>query len=157
MANLIDAMAYVCQRYPGSDLSKAKLAKILYLADWKSVLDRGQQITPIEWKFNHYGPYVDDVIDTARQGRGFEIEAGWTPFGNRRSVIRYRGATPTLAPGEKATLDDIVRRVAPLSFDAFLKLVYSTYPIVSSDRGDTLDLRALADEYQRTGLREKSS
>jgi hypothetical protein len=152
MATLKDAMAYVCSSYPGSDLSKAKLAKILYLADWKAALSGRDQITPVQWKFNHYGPYVTDVVDTARDNDGFSLVNDWTAFGNRRTVVRYAGERPELSQDERDTIDGIIQRVASMSFDAFLKLVYSTYPVVVSDRGSVLDLRRLAGDYQRSGL-----
>jgi uncharacterized protein YwgA len=153
MAALRDVMAYVCAKYPGSDLSKAKLAKILYLADWKSALEGRPQITPIIWKFNHYGPYVTDVVDVARQDHDFVLSADWTQFGNRRTIVQYKGSgAPELEKSDQDILDEIIRRVSNLSFDAFLKLVYSTYPVVVSDRGSTLDLTKLAAEYQRSGL-----
>lgn len=153
MATLRDAMAYVCSQYPGSDLSKAKLAKILYLSDWKAALAGRPQITPIEWKFNHYGPYVTDVVDTARDAEGFELVHDWTAFGNRRTIVKYNGGMPlNMGEDERETIDEIIRRVAPLSFDAFLKLVYSTYPVVVSDRGSALNLGRLAAEYKKSGL-----
>lgn len=153
MATLKDAMAYVCSKYPGSDLSKAKLAKILYLADWKSAIEGRPQITPVVWKFNHYGPYVTDVIDTARENDEFSLSTEWTLFGNRKTIVKYHGAEPnSLTDNERATIDEIVKRVAHLSFEAFLKLVYSTYPVVVSDRGSTLDLGRLAAEYRQSGL-----
>lgn len=157
MAALRDAMAYVCSRYAGSDLSKAKLAKILYLADWKTALSGRPQITPIEWKFNHYGPYVTDVVDTARDDQDFSLVDDWTAFGNKRTIVKYDSDAPiNITDDERGTLDEIVRRVSPLSFDAFLKLVYSTYPVVVSDRGSVLDLSRLAAEYQRSGLSKAS-
>lgn len=157
MATLKDAMAYVCSEYPGSDLSKAKLAKILYLADWKAALEGRSQISPIVWKFNHYGPYVTDVVDTARTDEEFSLSDEWTAFGNKRTIIKYNGEEASgLSGAEKETIDEIIKRVAPLSFDAFLKLVYSTYPVVVSDRGSTLDLSRLAAEYQRSGLTKAS-
>jgi hypothetical protein len=158
MATLRDAMAYACHVYPASDLSKAKLAKILYLADWKSALEGAPQITPVRWKFNHYGPYVTDVVDTARLSDGFSLVNDWTPFGNRRTVIKYEGKNfGDLTDQQKLVIEEIVRTVAPLNFDAFLQLVYSTYPIVTSDRGSELDLSSLAREYRRSGLAKQLS
>lgn len=153
MADLKDAMAFVCLNYPGSDLSNAKLTKILYLADWKSALSEGTQITPIEWKFNHYGPFVSDVIDVANANSAFTVSTDWTPFGNRRTLIGFKGPPPAgLSKRHAEILLEIIGKVAPLSFDAFLKLVYSTYPVVVSDRGTVLELPKLATEYQSSGL-----
>lgn len=67
-------MAYICRNYPNADdLSKGRLTKMIYLADWKSALDRGQQITPIKWKFHHFGPYVDSVHHAALDDPAFRV------------------------------------------------------------------------------------
>jgi hypothetical protein len=44
MATLGDVMAYLCEHYPHKDdLSKARLTKLVYLADWKSAIERGNR------------------------------------------------------------------------------------------------------------------
>lgn len=152
MAQLHDVMAYVCQNYPHKrELTKAKLAKIIYLADWRFAVERGEQITGIEWQFNHYGPYVSDVVDTARGRAEFTVEADRTFWGNPKEVIRCNAEfVPDLTSEEREALDVVMSRVAPLPWDPFIKLVYSTYPILVSDRGAKLNLPELAERYRAT-------
>jgi hypothetical protein len=53
MARLRDVVAYLCHEYPHKgELSKARLTKMVYLADWRSAIERGSQVTDIEWVFN---------------------------------------------------------------------------------------------------------
>jgi hypothetical protein len=40
------------------------------LTDWKSALERGEQLTNLSWEFFHYGPYVPDVIRLEEWTRG---------------------------------------------------------------------------------------
>ncbi|MEZ5576726.1 MAG: DUF4065 domain-containing protein [Candidatus Competibacteraceae bacterium] len=59
MNRLQNIMAYFGIEYPHKfELSKARLTKMIYLADWFSSLADGKKLTDIEWLFNHYGPYV---------------------------------------------------------------------------------------------------
>ena len=70
-----DLVRYIVKNYPNkNDLSKARLNKLIYLIDWKSALDNQEQISNIEWIFNHYGPYVNDIELNLRSDDRFSIE-----------------------------------------------------------------------------------
>lgn len=72
MNKLQKIIAYFCIRYPyKGELSKARLTKLVYLADWFSALIDDHQLTDIDWLFNHYGPYVDDVFEVASRSPDF--------------------------------------------------------------------------------------
>ena len=65
MARIKNVTAYLCAKYPHKDeLSKARVTKLVYLADWKSAQQNQKQLTKIDWYFHNYGPYVDAVVDT---------------------------------------------------------------------------------------------
>lgn len=152
MAELRDVMAYLIARYPSRhELSNARLTKMVYLADWKHAIEHGRQITDVRWYFDNFGPWVPDVVNTARQHPSlFAVREGWTGFGNRKTTIdlvdeAYRPAA--LDTDERASLDHVLKTTPHLSFEAFIQLVYSTYPIRKSDRYTWLDLPALAAEY----------
>ncbi len=91
-ANLLEAMAYLCKNYPHQgELSKARVNKMLYLADWKSAITRGYQITPTQWYFNWHGPYVDDVRIVAAENKDiFEMKNTYNVFGGEKQVIHVR-------------------------------------------------------------------
>jgi hypothetical protein len=123
MAELRDIVAYLCDRYPyPNELSNARLTKMIYLADWKSAIEREEQLTNLSWEFSHYGPYVPNVIRLARSEKDFEVKLGETIF--------------------------VIHSVDDKSFTEFVKLVYSTYPIVTQERYSILDLVNLAKEYK---------
>ncbi|MFG0336174.1 MAG: Panacea domain-containing protein [Maioricimonas sp. JB049] len=151
MANLRDIMTYLCEHYPyKDDLSRAKLTKLVYLADWKSAIDYGRPISDIEWYFDNYGPFVWKVWNTASENpETFEIERSENMFGNPKHVIRLTGgaAPANLEPAERAVLDHVISTTKDLGWNDFIKLVYSTYPVVSSERYSQLDLVLKAKEY----------
>lgn len=150
MDKLRDAVGYICEKYPHkNELSKARLTKMIYLADWRSAITRNEQITSIRWIFNHYGPYVEDVVNTARNDPSFEIVLTETIRGNIKELLRYQGHTnfPSLSKDDKEILDFVIETTKSHYWDQFIRLVYSTYPVLSSRRSSELDLTALAKEY----------
>ncbi|MHC6647639.1 Panacea domain-containing protein [Alteromonas sp. HB246098] len=144
-------MAYFCSNYPHkSELSKARLTKLVYLADWYSSLINDAQMTDIKWLFNHYGPYVDNITDIAKFDDDFLIEREETVYGSDKFVISYHGndVDQHLASGEIDILDAIIKKTSKMYFNEFIDFVYSTYPVSSNVRYSMLDLPLLAREYQ---------
>src|SRR5687767_14879894 len=89
MDKLTSVMAYFCARYPHKDeLSKARLTKMVYLADWRMALEHGDQITDIQWIFNHYGPYVHDVEDRAKESPLFKVRSTVNAYGSPAEIIQ---------------------------------------------------------------------
>lgn len=151
MADLKDIIAYYCKQYPHkAELSKARLTKMVYLADWKSAIDRGKQVSNIQWVYNHYGPYVDDVANVAQSDSIFDIQSTTNMFGGNKEVVRLKSEnySPSITNAEKSILDHIISITSTKYWNTFMELVYSTYPILKSPKYSSLDLVALAKEYQ---------
>lgn len=147
---LHDVIAYFCANYPFPDeLSKARLTKMVYLADWRMAIDSGRQITDIEWVFNHYGPYVRVIERVAVSSPDFEVESGTNVFGAPKETIRVREGVnwPSLIAEEQEALDFVIEATEQLTFADFLSLVYSTYPVKTSAKYEHLDLPSLASQY----------
>jgi hypothetical protein len=149
MAKTSDVIVYLCASYPHkSELSKARLTKLVYLADWMSAQERGRQMTSIIWYFHNYGPYVDDVIEEARLDPRVQCETTSTIYGDPKIIISLKpGVAPAsdLEDDERSILDRVIAETKSLFWDAFIKHVYATYPIKVSDRYQTLNLVEMAD------------
>lgn len=145
-------MCYFCQNYPYRDeLSNSRLTKLVYLSDWFSCLLYGKQLTEIRWVFNHYGPYVDDIIDTARQDRLFVISNSQNFYGDNKLIISCdENYQPMISIEEKNIIDFVIEKTKSMYFNEFIDYVYSTYPISSQQRYLNLDLVSLAREYKST-------
>ena len=50
---------------------------------------------------------------------------------------------------DRQVLDFVIESTSPLNWNEFVKLVYSTYPIVTQPRFSKLDLVAIAQRYRR--------
>lgn len=143
-ASLGDIVAYLADTYPiKSELSKARITKMVYLADWASAKKHKKQLSNIRWFFHNFGPYVDDVIETARSDPRLKVISGTNMYGDRKERIDYIGAgkeEKRLTSEEKAILDEVISETKSLYWQEFIRLVYSTPPIKNSNRYTYLDL-----------------
>jgi uncharacterized phage-associated protein len=151
MATVRDVAAYLCKHSPGG-LSKARLTKLVYLADWKAVVERGRPVTDIAWFFNNYGPYVPAVVDAAKRDSAFKVEAKDTVYGNSMDLISLKHpdvvACESVNAEDIRILDEVLAVTKDLNFTEFIEFVYGTYPIVSQQRYTQLDLVRLAHDYR---------
>lgn len=151
MKKLKALLAYLIDNYPYKfELSKARLTKMVYLCDWLSAFHCGKQMTDIKWYFNHYGPYVDDVVECARKNPEFDIIFDSNCFGATKEIISTINPLDTdcLDKSEKIILDFIIDKTSGLYWKGFINLVYATYPIATQPRYTYLDLVELAKKCQ---------
>lgn len=153
MAELKEVMAYIIKKYPRkADLSNARVTKMVYLADWRHLITYKSQITGISWYFDNYGPFVWDIKSTAENNPGlFTVQETTTPYGAPKTMfsIKDDNYSPALDSNEKRSLDHVIQETKDLSWSRFIRLVYSTYPIITSDRFTYIDLPKKVEEYLR--------
>lgn len=150
--NTIDVVRYILKHYPHkNELAKGRLNKLIYLADWKSSLDYGKQLTPIKWIFNHYGPYVNDIETHIAFDDRISIKNEMNYYGNEKHLVVLDKDEGFEEPNEneKKTLDFIIEITHRLNWNDFINGVYSTHPIKVSERGSELNLPYLANEYKK--------
>ncbi|MCG8734751.1 Panacea domain-containing protein [Tenacibaculum finnmarkense] len=150
MENTIEILKYLFKKYPNpSELSKARVVKMIYLADWKSAIIQDKQLTNIKWIYNHYGPYVDDIINILKQDDDFEIKSDLNYYNKPREIIILKNkVNAKLDKSTTEILDFVIDKTSRLYWDDFIKLVYSTYPIIQEKKLNQLDLLKLAKEYK---------
>jgi hypothetical protein len=141
-------IAYLCRAIP--ELSMSKLRKLLYLADWKAAIECGHQLTPLEWRFDGLGPHAEDLVDVVLQHEAFQITR-WPAAGTMLDIVELRDDAHLPAPSleEQQILDFVIATANRREWDQLERLVYSTYPVFSSDRYTDLDLVLLAKEYKQ--------
>lgn len=158
MAELKDVIAYILRKYPPGlkwDLSKARITKMIYLADWHQAICHDHQITNIKWYFDNYGPYVNDVkLEAERHPDLFDVSLTSNMYGQPKEVISLTNQAyePAIDAKAKASIDHVISETHKMYWDDFIKLVYSTHPIFSSNRYTDLDLIAKAREYKNMSL-----
>ena len=151
MADLMNTLAYLLQAYPHKDdLSNARATKLVYLADWHQAINYKQQMTQVAWYFDNYGPFVWDVLNTARANPNlFSIQETSNYYGTPKTLLSRTSTlfSPILSRQEQTSLQHVILATQRLGWDDFIKLVYSTYPIASSPRYSYLNLVQKAAEY----------
>lgn len=157
MASTIrDLLSFIVRSYPHKgDLSKGRVTKLVYLSDWRHALTEGCQITPIRWKFDNFGPFVWDVYETAVKYEDlFVIRETTNMFGTDKTLILASDEDhpPNLKKSEKAAARHVIKTTSQMNWDDFIGLVYSTYPVLASERYTYLDLVALSKEYKKTEI-----
>lgn len=140
-------VSYICSTYPHlSDLSNARLTKLVYLADWRAARAGMGQLTNIDWIFNHYGPWVPDVLAAAQTRDDLDVISDVNFYGSPKVRVKPRqGAAPAVLSAQtKAIIDTVVADTQRLYFGEFIEYVYATTPVRQSPRGSHLDLEAFA-------------
>ena len=144
--DLKDVMVYLIKHYPDSmkeELSNARLTKMVYLSDWHQAINYGRQITDIEWYFDNYGPFAHDIKNTAiKHSSIFAIEDSQNMFGEPKKGCSLKDKTfqANIDDEAKKSLDHIIKVTHKLNWADFIKLVYATHPVLSSERYNPLNL-----------------
>lgn len=153
-----EVIRFILNNYPyADDLSKTRITKIVYLSDWYNAQQNGSQITPIQWYFDHYGPYVTDVIDAAETDEEIEISSTYSMFGSPKLLITTKDKTKkllvnNLSDSEKQAINNVITETKHLNFNEFIDYVYSTFPITTSGKYNYLNLTDLASQEKNKFL-----
>lgn len=151
MDKLKEIIAFILREYPvKGDLSNARVTKLIYLSDWHQAIHYDRQISSIDWYFDNFGPYVPDVQNKVNECPDlFKAEHTINMFGKPKTVFSLikENYQVHLEAREESSLRHVIKETSALNWDTFIKLVYSTYPIISSDRYSNLNLTEKSREY----------
>ena len=145
---LRSVMRDIVKNYPyPDDLTKTRITKLIYLIDWENVKEYGNQITNIKWFFDHYGPYVSDVLDEADEDKTISINITTSNFGTVKYIVKPKRDKEELLYDDLTDNDkDIINRVIDKTknfyWNEFINYVYSTKPIKNGIRHSSLDLKS---------------
>lgn len=143
---LRNVLLYIVKNYPyGDDLTKTRITKLVYLIDWEYTKKYGEQLTEISWYFDHYGPYVSDVLDEADEDETVSIQSTFSNFGTIKYIVKpkygkenihYEGLTES----EIDVINKVFEDTKLLSWNQFINYVYETPPIKRSEKYHYLNL-----------------
>jgi hypothetical protein len=142
-----ELVRYICKKYPlPKELSKARITKIVYLADWEACRRQGEQLTDIKWFFHNFGPYVDDVVNSARESEYLEIVETQNFYGEKKEVIAVKDDSPMPEVDKFAAeiVLSVLEKTKNMYWNDFIAYVYSTDPIAESERYSVLNLKNFA-------------
>lgn len=152
MSIVSEIAAYFCENYPHkSELSKARLTKLVYLADWEAAKRDGKQLTNIKWYFHNFGPYVDDVIDEVVNDSRFEVLTSTNFYGDNKTTIGISQSAKSkieLSANQAEILDKVISDTRSMYWNDFINHVYSTEPVANTVRYSDLDLVGTASKLK---------
>lgn len=156
MTSIKDVIFYLIKHYPSDkkdDLSPERLTKMAYLADWHQSIKFQKQITSIQWDFGDYGPLaknVDIANEIEKESHLFDVKKS-SPLGNTvvvYSIKKDSDYDTVISDNEKISLNHVIKHTKDLSFGDFIRLIYSTYPFLTSDKYSSLNLIEKSYQYK---------
>lgn len=149
MNKLLNIILYIVKYYPYEDvLTKTRLTKLVYLVDWESSLKYRKQMTNISWYFDHFGPYVPDVMDEANNSDELYVVSERSNFGTEKYIIKSKEnkaliQIKDLTKEDIEIIDKVINETKSLNWNEFINYVYDTKPIKNSKKYSQL----LLNEY----------
>jgi uncharacterized protein YwgA len=151
MSELQDIVGYIYKEYPyKAELSKGRITKLIYLADWTMCLMAHVQVSKLRWYFNQYGPYSEEIESLTRSNQLFSSQDTDNYYGGNKKFIKLKhddDFVPTITDAEKQVLDATIKKTQDLSWKDFTQMVYNTYPLVNQSQYHYLNLPVLAQQY----------
>jgi len=133
---IYDVIARILHLYGNrGEISMQKLVRVIYLCDWKYSIEYQAQITNIEWKYldTEFSNKIISAFNKGKIGKNeFSFETDYS----------------SLDDSELRIVDLITELSLQLDTDDFMKLVYSTYPMIKKEKDVSLNLPDLAKDYR---------
>lgn len=146
---LNNILHYLIDRYPyPDDLTRLRVAKLIYLIDWKAVQETGHQLTNITWSLNQYGPTTETIAEAVNIDPELTFSETVSNFGTKKYMLN---ATPNhklrpynLSPEDSYLIDTVINETKNLFWNDFMDHVYETPPVVQAKSYGVLDLENVA-------------
>lgn len=147
-------LIYILSQYPKNlsfRLSPRRLTMLIYLIDWQSCLEKGSQMTNIEWVFDNYGVNTPDIDKEIRKSEFIEVRK------ERNELIGYNfescyikeDYTPRMRESNAKIIDKIIRKSSRMFFNELIKQTEATAPMQNKMRFESLDLIAEAEKINK--------
>lgn len=153
MDKLRDVIRYFLANHPDADrMSLTRLVALVFLADWRSAIRRGRQLTGVEWQFDDLPEISDDFHEKLRlhgEITGVRSMLLHSIDRERQFWNFLKPEMSALAKDDREILDFVIEATSGQSLQDFTRLIKSTYPAVTQPRQESLDLVRLAQQYER--------
>lgn len=130
-------------------MSINRLVKLVYLVDWSATLNHSNKIGGLNWRNGLCGPNDTHILGAIQQCRTiFEVRNRPNCAGIQEVVILNYEYHPVLSEKVLCAIQHIAKVAMRLPWDKLSLLVSSTYPMLVSQVGDSLDLIKFSTEYK---------
>jgi hypothetical protein len=159
MSGLKSLVLYLCRNKSLSHtpISFDTLRYLVYLAHWKYALVYGQDLSETTWVFARSGPASGKFFDLLFTSPEI-IVIDRLVENETMNISCNKDLSVDIKEPEKLVLDFVLSKEALLNEPELQKLVYSTYPMMTTPRFKKLDLINKAKDYiemlQKSGSSE---
>lgn len=145
---LVNAIYYSCTKYSKfSDVGAERLQLTLFLVGWKTSLSNNKDITNLDWVHGKNGPHsqrLDTLLNSDSRLKISHI--------NFEGVEKKRISLAKIEEVEidntlKIIIDDIYEKTVKLNFSDLTALVYSTYPMLVTEKDSSIPMENLAKAF----------
>lgn len=148
---LRDIIRYILSCYPYNfELNKTRLTKLVYLVDWEMAKKYNKSCSGIKWYFDNYGPYVQDVMNTAMSDEQIKINEEISHYGGIKYIFQLVEENSHkfkyLSKEELEVINGVIDETKDMTFNNFINYVYNTPPVIKTPKYQSLDLIKIATE-----------
>lgn len=148
--SLNDLIIYICRNFPWPrELSLERVMQIIFLYEWHTSLKEKPILTNGVWKNDVHGPTSTIVEHAIRNHEGLKL-ATYEINGKKVEQIVTVGET-NATPNNNINNDElifIIMTLHNLGINLLPAIVYSTYPMLVTNKGHEMNLRQIAGEYR---------
>jgi len=148
---LKDIIRYILSCYPYNfELNKTRLTKLVYLIDWEMAKKYNKSCSKINWYFDNYGPYVQDVMKAASSDERIKINEEASHYGGVKYIFQLEESESPefkyLSKEELEIINCVIDDTKDMSFNNFINYVYNTPPVIKTPKYQSLNLIKIASE-----------
>ena len=126
------ALAHILSLLGGSEYSKTKLVKLLYLLDYKTFKGEGKTFTGLKYKKYYYGPYSEDIekaISMLKRRKILKVEDTVSVYGYRYYIFQLEKNASMLPEADQEKIENALGNYLHKELDEILDIVYDTEPM----------------------------
>jgi hypothetical protein len=154
--NVLHATIASHPRERQGEVTLSKVNLLLYLVDWHLWINDKMGVSGVSWVNGSYGPYSAEVKSALERRAFFKKLERETNSG--RSVVCYDvvGVAQEISKNTNNSIKHVLKlddeRRSPSAGDPgaeFKRLVLSTYGVMHTEKGDTIDIQNQAAKYRQ--------
>lgn len=127
------ALVHILSLLGGSEYSKTKLVKLLYLLDYRTFKEEQKTFTGLKYKKYYYGPYSEDIekaITMLKNRKVLKVEDTISSiYGYRYYIFKLEKNVSMLPEADKEKIESALKDYIHKKLDEILDIVYDTEPM----------------------------
>ena len=123
------ALAHILSLLGGSECSKTKLVKLLYLLDYKTFKSEGKTFTGLKYRKYYYGPYSEDIekaISLLKSRNILKVESADSDFGYKLYIFRLERDATLLSKEDQERIENALSEYLHKTLDEIVGNTYNT-------------------------------